>query len=131
MYQDAEESLARIRGDVERAEARAAALPKLQESMSTARGDAVSVQHDISVSVDSTGALVSLVIKDAALNRGGQRLSYEVMKLVAGATLSVRREMASIARDLLGESDPIVDVLRHEIDAARAPHVKPTSEVTW
>lgn len=118
MFEDPEESLASIREDVERAGARAAALPLLQESIGRVRARAVSRGRDIAVEVDAGGVLTVLDITDAALSRGGRAVSREVMQLIAQATRDGRRQSLAVTTELLGDDDPIVQVAAAQLEDA-------------
>lgn len=117
MHDTPEDSLARIREDVRRAEERGALLPQLQAAVDGVRGRAISPRRDISVEVDSSGALRALNISDAALERGGRRLSQEVMDLVSKATQDVRAQTLALSVEILGEEDPLVKVFAADFEA--------------
>ncbi|WEG08615.1 hypothetical protein PU630_15425 [Microbacterium horticulturae] len=122
VFESPEDSLAKIRDDVERAEARATVLPKLQDQIAQARARVVSRQRDIAVEVDSSGVLTVLDITDAALSRGGRAVSREVLDLIAAATLDVRKETLAISKELLGEDDPIVKLTEAQLDTDLEEH---------
>lgn len=116
-FSNPEESLARIQEDVARAEARAKALPLMQEQIAQVRGRAQSRQRDITVEVDSSGQVAALEISDDALGRGGRALSREVVELIRTATIRVREQSLAITAELLGADDPIVKLTADQLSA--------------
>ncbi|QCQ17195.1 YbaB/EbfC family nucleoid-associated protein [Microbacterium sp. RG1] len=100
-----------------RAEERGALLPQLQAAIDEVRGRAVSLRRDVSVEVDSSGALRSVNISDAALERGGRRVSEEVMELVRKATQDARAQTLARTVEILGEDDPLVRVVAADFEA--------------
>lgn len=130
MLEGAEETLERIRSDIERAEARAAALPLLQETVGQIRERAISRQRDIAVDVDANGQLAGLDITDAALARGGRAIAADVLQLISKATLLVRERALEVTVELLGEEDPITKMTAAQLTADTAPE-SGTSEVRW
>lgn len=117
MYETPEDALARIRDDVRRAEERGALLPQLQTAIDEVRGRAVSLRHDITVEVDSSGALRAVNISDSALERGGRGVSEEVMELVGKATQDARAQTLARTVEILGEDDPLVRVVAADLEA--------------
>lgn len=130
MLEGAKETLERIRSDIERAEARAAALPLLQETVGQIRERAISRQRDIAVDVDANGQLAGLDITDAALARGGRAIAADVLQLISKATLLVRERALEVTVELLGEEDPITKMTAAQLTADTAPE-SGTSEVRW
>lgn len=117
MFESPEESLAKIQDDVRRAEQRGALLPQLQSAIDGVRGQARSRQRDIAVEVDASGVLRSLDITDLAFDRGGRRLSQEVLELVAKATQEARAQTLALSTEILGEDDPLVKVVAADLQA--------------
>lgn len=117
VFNNPEESLARIQEDIARAEARAKALPLMQEQIAQVRGRAQSRQRDISVEVDASGQVSGLDISDDALSRGGRAVSREVLDLVKTATIRVREQSLAITTELLGADDPIVKLTADQLAA--------------
>lgn len=117
MFESPEESLAKIDDDVRRAEQRGALLPQLQSAIDGVRGRAKSRQRDIAVEVDASGALRSLDITDLAFDRGGRRLSQDVLELVAKATQEARAQTLALSTEILGEDDPLVKVVAADLQA--------------
>lgn len=130
MLEGAEETLERIRSDIERAEARAAALPLLQEAVGQIRERAISRQRDIAVDVDANGQLAGLDITDAALARGGRAIAADVLQLISKATLLVRERALEVTVELLGEDDPITKMTAAQLAADTAPE-SGASGVRW
>ncbi|MDR6690788.1 DNA-binding protein YbaB [Microbacterium sp. 1154] len=71
--------------------------------------------RDISVEVDAAGVIRDLEIADSALDRGGRRVSAEVMELVAKATKNARVRTLEVTTEIMGKSDPIVGVVAAEL----------------
>ena len=116
MYLDPDEALAQVDADVRRSDARAAQMPAFEAAITGARGRAASKNRDIVVQVDSAGRVIDLRITDAALSRGAQRLSYELLTTIRAAEEDVQAKTLAAVSDLLGADDPIVA----QLAAARA-----------
>ncbi|WP_433675740.1 hypothetical protein [Microbacterium gorillae] len=130
VFNNPEESLARIQEDVARAEARAKALPLMQEQIAQVRGRAQSRQRDISVEVDASGQVSGLDISDDALSRGGRAVSREVLDLIKTATIRVREQSLAITTELLGADDPIVKLTADQL-AADIESTDQSGDLRW
>jgi len=115
VYGSPEETLGRIEEDTRRAQERGEKLPVLQAAIREVRAKAVARTRDISVEVDAAGVIRDLDIADAALERGGRRVSAEVMDLIAKATKDARMRTLEVTTQIMGESDPIVGVVAAEL----------------
>ncbi len=115
VYGSPEETLARIEEDTRRAQERGEKLPMLQAAIADVRAKAVARTRDISVEVDAAGVIRDLEIADSALDRGGRRVSTEVMELIAKATKNARVRTLEVTTEIMGESDPIVGVVAAEL----------------
>jgi len=115
VYGSPEETLARIEEDTRRAQERGEKLPVLQAAIADVRAKAEARTRDISVEVDAAGVVRDLEIADSALDRGGRRVSAEVMELIAKATKNARVRTLDVTTEIMGESDPIVGVVAAEL----------------
>jgi hypothetical protein len=64
--------------------------------------------------------VTDLRISDAALDRGGSRLSAEIVGLISMAGRDARRSTADVAGGILGEDDPTVAALRTALEKDEA-----------
>lgn len=117
---DADAAIAKVQDDVRRAQARAARFGELREAIAAVRGRAVSRARDVAVEVDSAGGVTDLRISDAALDRGGSRLSAEIVGLISMAGRDARRSTADVAGGILGDDDPTVAALRTALEKDEA-----------
>lgn len=115
MFTSPQETLGRIKDDLRHAHEREQKLPLLQSAIEKVRARAVSRCRDISVEVDSTGTIRHLDITDAALERGGQRVSQEVRELISSASRKARTRVIEVTTEIMGGSDPIVDIVAEEL----------------
>ena len=120
MFEEPDEVLARVQDDMRRAQQRAEALPRLQAAIDAIRVSVLSDQRDMTVEVDASGRLTRLEIADAALERGGSRVSADVMALIGTAARRARATTLEATSRLLGDDDPVAQVLKTEVDAAEA-----------
>lgn len=100
---------------VERARAQAEAHARFADSIGVLRGKAALPGDEMSVEVDSSGALTSLKISDRATARGGARLSRDLRALVTRATSDLHEQILAEASKSLGENDSILTMLESEI----------------
>lgn len=121
---DPEESFAQVEADVRRSEARAAQMPTFEAALAGVRGVGRSRGRDIVTQVDSAGRVVDLRLSEAALARGSQRLSAEILATIRQAEADARESTLRAVTDLLGADDPIVAQLRDDSLASteRTPH---------
>lgn len=115
MFEEPDEVLARVQDDVRRAQKRAEALPRLQAAVDEIRATARSQRRDISVEVDSSGRVTRFEILDGAFDRGGRRVSSDVMALIASAQKGARAKTLAATAELLGDDDPIASMMRAEV----------------
>jgi len=109
---DPEESFAQVEADVRRAELRAAQMPAFEATVSSVRGTGRSRGRDVIAQVDSGGRVVDLRLSEAALARGAQRLSAEILSTIRHAEADARESTLRAVSELLGAEDPIVAQLR-------------------
>ncbi|MFZ4840877.1 hypothetical protein [Mycetocola saprophilus] len=119
MIQDPDEVLAGIDEDVRRAERRMAAQAQLVETMGQLRGIATDRGRDITVEVDTSGAITNLKLTDRATALGGTKLAPEILRVVADARGNLQEQMLASAQELLGEDDPALGALRAEVEDHR------------
>ncbi|KQM37117.1 MULTISPECIES: YbaB/EbfC family nucleoid-associated protein [Microbacterium] len=109
---DPEESFAQVEADVRRAELRAAQMPAFEATVASVRGTGRSRGRDVIAQVDSGGRVVDLRLSEAALARGAQRLSAEILSTIRHAEADARESTLRAVSELLGADDPIVAQLR-------------------
>lgn len=114
MTATSEDALADLQAEVERAEARATVLARLQVSCETLHGRSISRARDVVVDVDAQGQLVGLSIEDSALTRGGRKLAQEIRNLSVAAAQSVHAQRLQLCTELLGSNDPAVQLVAAE-----------------
>jgi DNA-binding protein YbaB len=117
MFENADEAIAKIEDDIRRAEKRAERLPELQTAIDAVRARAISRQRDVAVEVDAGGVVRELEISDAALERGGRRLSQDVLALIRSATQDARARTLGLTTEILGEEDPLVKVVAADLES--------------
>jgi YbaB/EbfC DNA-binding family protein len=83
-------------------DARAARAVDLSRRVSTVTGEASSRDGSVSVAVGATGQLARLDIADRALTGSGERLSREIMRLVAQAQAQVAARVADQVEQTVG-----------------------------
>ncbi|GAA1325122.1 hypothetical protein GCM10009659_24720 [Leucobacter albus] len=118
--------LERIHADIRLAKQRAQALGELAETQATVQGKAMSELHDVVVTVDAAGQMIDLQIAAKALQRGGLRLSAEIVTLVAKAKLDAQAQTHRAALKVLGADDPILWGYSATLLDADSPAIDPT-----
>lgn len=114
MFDDADEAIARVEQDVRRAQRRAQQMGRLQQVTAATRG--MARRTEVTVEVDHTGRLTELRIADSALSRGGAGVARLILETVRLARRDLQRNLLTEASDLLGEDDPVLAVLRAQLE---------------
>lgn len=112
MFANPDDAIARVEDDIRRAQQRAERMSQLRSEAEAVRGSAISRQRDIEVEMDHTGQVTGVIINDQALDRGGRRVAADIMELLGRARQDVQAQMLEVASRLLGEDDPLLDMLR-------------------
>ncbi len=95
-------------------------MPAFEATVAGVRGTGRSRGRDVIAQVDSAGRVVDLRVSEAALARGAQRLSTEILATIRQAEADARESTLRAVADLLGADDPIVAQLR-DADAPASP----------
>ena len=109
----------RIDDDIRRVQDRAEKMNELSQASARVRGASASQQRDLAVEVDSAGRVTKLQIANQALSRGGSRVAAELMELFARAHQHAQEQMLETATGLLGEGDPVLEVLGQDAPQSR------------
>lgn len=115
-FSDPEAAIARVEQQIQQAEARAATATRLRQDLEAVRSSASNRENDITATVDPTGRLVDLVIKDSALELSGADLTRTILELTRRAGRQAAEASLALSADAFGAEDGLTKRLRGELE---------------
>lgn len=115
-FSDPESAIARVELQIQQAEARAATATQLRQQLDAVRGVASNRENDITATVDPTGRLVDLVIKDSALELSGADLTRTILELTRRAGRQAAETTLELSAEAFGAEDGLTTRLRGELE---------------
>lgn len=114
---DPDELIARIEREAAAAQERAVVAQRFAEDVAALRGEARSPRGEVSLSVDTSGRLMTLDLDHAALDLGPAELSALILRTATTAQKQVARTAVTLSEEVFGPDDGVVGQLRSEFEA--------------
>lgn len=118
---DPDELIARVERQAAEAQERAVVAQRFADDVAALRSQARSPKGEVTLGVDTSGRLTSLVLTDGALDLAPTELSALILAIAATAQKQVARAAVALSSEVFGETDGIVGQLRGEFEARVGP----------
>lgn len=99
---------ARMHAQAAESRRRNAAIESIADAVEAATGVASSPDGGITVTAATTGAVITITLRDRALEEGASALSASLVKVVAAAQRAALEKAAQLSADELGAEHPLV-----------------------
>ena len=114
---DPDELIARVEREAEAAQERAIVAQRFAADVAALRSEARSPKGEVTLGVDTSGRLTSLVLTDDALELAPAELSALILQTAATAQKRVARAAVALSEEVFGAQDGVVGQLRGEFEA--------------